>query len=91
MKIRLDKLTEAMAALRSHVTGYRSEDNKLHSIEVTVSEPDLNKGVPLSVLTLAVEFQKDDKQHSVNIEVYDDMESVDPIVTHTTKESIKSR
>ena len=90
MKIRMDRLYNAVQKACNHVT-YRSEEMKSFIIELTINEPDLTKGIPAAICTAKVDYETKEAKITVMAEIYDEMDNVDPVVTRIIREQVKPR
>ena len=96
MKIRADKLLQSLSKTLNEIS-YRTEEQKKYTVELNLVEADLTKGIPLSVLQMIIEYEAPERtsepnkltKHKWVVEVFDDMDSADPTITHTTVKTIK--
>lgn len=90
MKIRMDRLYNAIQKAVNHVT-YRSEEQKNFTVELTITEVDLSKGVAAAICTAVIEYETKEAKITVTAELYDEMDNQDPVVVRNIREQIKPR
>lgn len=90
MKIRMDRLYEAIYKAMNHVT-YRSEERKNFVMDVTIQEPDLTKGVAAAVMSATITYDTKEAKVTVTAEIYDEMDNIDPVVTRIIREQVKTK
>lgn len=95
MKIRLDRLVAAIEALRSSCQSYDIQCLPAETvIDINITEADLAKGVPISLLELTVEpksVKYPDIHYHRKMEVFDDMDNKESVLTETQTKSIQPR
>lgn len=86
----MDRLYNAIQKACNHVT-YRSEEMKNFTVELSVTEPDLAKGIAAAVCNATVNYETKEAKITVTAEIYDEMDNVDPVVTRIIREQVKPR
>jgi len=81
MKVNLAKFYSAVDIIRREVASYDSKNMVNYTINIEYVEADLNKGIPLNVLTLSCDYEKEGKKMFCSVEVYDDMDAQVPVMT----------
>jgi hypothetical protein len=81
MKVNLAKFYNAIEVIRREVASYDTKNMVNYIMNIELVEADLNKGIPITVLTVSCDYEKDGKKQYCAVEIYDDMDSQTPVVT----------